>query len=238
MDRRAFILGSVGLAAVARPSQAAELLFWDTFDRPDTRAGDLGVPTPIGGERYDLRGPYSGRFPLPPSRAGQVKEGAFVSDPGTVVYAARRLLAVPMTMRAKASWVANPARDTTRDPTGSATAALLVAGDDRLIADMGVHVVVNRSVARFEKRIGGGEFHRLGEIKFDPTLPKDGAPTSIEVTIAPDGWWRLQVDYLSAEGRDAEIVRHMSEICAWEIYQPGSNDVDQVRFHEVSAWSN
>lgn len=132
--------------------------FVDTFDRADTARGTLG-------EGWDLRGPYSGSFPLPPAGDGFISNGTYTYAGDDVVYAARKFRG---TVR-RIGTIGRFRR--IREGDVETTLTIALTSNNYLVSDM-VHLSVNRGVWELTVRRGAG-FEPVSRGNFSPPLALD-----------------------------------------------------------------
>lgn len=131
--------------------------FFDTFDR---QGGDHGL-----GEGWDLRGAFTGDFPLQPATDGFIRDGRYTYAGDTVVCAARQFRAPVDSVGAIGRW--------TRSGRGSETTfAMAVSANDLLISDV-IHLSVNRSAWELSVRRNTGAFEPVARGRFSPVLDLD-----------------------------------------------------------------
>lgn len=214
-------------------------LFFDAIQRGDTIDGDLG--TVPNYPNYSLLAPYAGSFPLPVSSYGRVSGNKFLADAGRIVYARQQVARRARRIRAKVSWIINPAFDGGQAVTGSATAGLLISSNANMVQDVGVHVQCARAGNHlFQKRVNGGSFTTLGTLTNAVAgTQNNGTVYDIDTGYDDAGNWWLTVNGHTISGNDSslEVATSSGNYCAWEVFQNGVNHVDLVRFHEMSAFS-
>jgi hypothetical protein len=213
-------------------------LFSDDFERANTLDGTIGPD-------WTLKAPYVASYPLPASSYGRIESGKFVADASRIVYAQRTESVTVRRIKARISFVVNPAFDGGQAVTGAATAALIISQNANLVELMGLHVIAARAAnIVFQKRIAGGSFVTLGTIT-GHGMVRD-VEYELEAWVTPGGNWGVSIDRTdgvaftkkSVTGTDAALDALLSGMWGHELFQNGVNHVDLVRIHSVKAFAN
>lgn len=164
---------------VAALNAGGMVLLSDDFERDNTPAGDLG-DAPIPGQPWDLRGPFAGPYPLPPSSFGQITSGGFVVPGGQTVYAGLLLARMPRSFLVDWSWV--------DDAVGTqfTTLAIVISNSLTNWVDNMLHVTVTNGVCKIQKRLSSdGVFVDLnaGLTAISPSLALANTVHRIQVDI-------------------------------------------------------
>jgi hypothetical protein len=156
---------------------------------------------------------------------GYIENGAFTSDADQIVYAWCDL-------GAKARRIGGAIQWRSGGGANGSTAAFIISSNSDLISNM-LHVTVNRSQAKLQKRVSGGAFVDLATISFSPALSL-GVAYDVECQIT-SGKAVLTVNGQSATATDADLESIIGNYVVFECYHPDASMLDLVQFNNVYA---
>lgn len=177
--------------------------FSESFDGADTSPGHLG-------EGWDIRGQFTGAFPLPGATDGFVRNGAFTYAGDSVVRAVRHFRGALQALGAVGLW------HQVRDGSVETTATMAITPNDNIISDM-VQFSVNRSTWKLVTRRDNGGFDPIASGQFSPILNLD-QPYTFELDVSVPGQITLKLPDDQIVTRNADITGLDGDTAFWELY--------------------
>lgn len=166
------VYGGVGVSS-SGGGPASVPLFRDSFTRPNTALGSLGIPP--SGTAYNMYGPAVSGYPLPAATNGYVSSNLYVEDQNNGTYAHQLVSRTPRQIIWKVSWVV------AGGSTGLASADILVSNASSGTIDPCLHIQLFRGAGIIQV-LSGNAFTTLATMN-PPTLAADGSIYTATLTI-------------------------------------------------------